>query len=419
MESFLTIAGVVTATLSLLAIAYFVFALERIRIGLMRSPRARAGLLLAPPDDALPSVCVVIPAHNEERVIHGAVQSVLSQDYPKIRLVCALDRCTDRTRAIIEEAAAGDDRVEIIEITQCPPDWAGKTNALRAAVESTHAARTSDLLLFVDADTELHPQCVRASVGLLLDRRLDLLSLLSTLSQEQWFERIVQPMTVLELLREHPLHRVNRERRKSSFANGQYMLFQRTSYEKLGGHERVKEALLEDLAFARALKNDGGRWGAFIAGEMLRCRMYGDWAAFRRGWKRIFIDSVHRRPKKLRQHAALMRTVYIALPLVSLAALTVGVCMLTTTEQSGFVPWFAAISGGVGVVLWLAALTVIYAGQGASLLYVLTSPIGAWLASGILCEAAADLEQNRGVSWGGRVYTNLIDHSRGTHASDA
>ncbi len=407
MDVAFNMAMAVLAALAIPTIVYFGVGVTRVWRALRSVPPARAGVAWAPPDEEAPSVCVIVPAHNEERVIEHVVSSILRQNYPKWRAVFALDRCTDRTKEIIREVSGGDSRIEIIEIDACPEDWAGKTNALRVGVRDSDGAAASELLLFVDADTDLHPDCIRATVGLMLKRELDLVSLLSTLSRERWYEKIVQPVAVLELMRQHPLHRVNRTHKPASFANGQFMLFRRASYEALGGHERVKEALLEDLAFARALKADGGRWGVFIAGQMLRCRMYGDWGAFRRGWKRIFIESSRRRPRKLRTFGMQIGLEYVVMPLATFAA--VGAGLLGVFTMPSAVVWATLGIGVTGLILWFLVAATIYASQGASVLWTFASPIGAWLLGMVLWEAARDLEENRGLSWGGRVYTNLMD----------
>lgn len=36
-----------------------------------------------------------------------------------------------------------------------------------------------------------------------------------------------------------------------AFANGQFILLTRAAYDKIGGHEAVKSAVLEDLELAR------------------------------------------------------------------------------------------------------------------------------------------------------------------------
>jgi glycosyltransferase involved in cell wall biosynthesis len=66
-------------------------------------------------------VCVVIPAHNESRVISALVRSLRAETYPDMRAVLALDRCTDDTAALARAQIADDRRFEIVEIDACPP----------------------------------------------------------------------------------------------------------------------------------------------------------------------------------------------------------------------------------------------------------------------------------------------------------
>ena len=54
----------------------------------------------------LPTMTVVIPAHNEERVAAACARSVLASDYPGLDVVFVLDRCTDGTRAALPSTAS-------------------------------------------------------------------------------------------------------------------------------------------------------------------------------------------------------------------------------------------------------------------------------------------------------------------------
>src|SRR5690606_35884036 len=142
--------------------------------------------------------------------------------------VFVLDRCTDDTERILRETLAADGggatsaldpRFTILTLTSCPADWAGKVHAIHRGVSDVPAARDADYLLFADADTVFHPSCVRATVALLQHRNLGMLSLLSTLTVHDWFERFVQPAASLELLRQYPLTRANHPTRPRAFAN--------------------------------------------------------------------------------------------------------------------------------------------------------------------------------------------------------
>ncbi|MEY4183449.1 MAG: hypothetical protein RLZZ217_2075, partial [Planctomycetota bacterium] len=84
----------------------------------------------------------------------------------------------------------------------------------------------------------------------------------------------MQPVAAVQLMKRYPLGRANRPVNPKPFANGQFMLFERSVYEGLGGHEAVKHALLEDLAFAWAVRRAGSRCGVFVADGMLVTSMY-------------------------------------------------------------------------------------------------------------------------------------------------
>ena len=155
-------------------------------------PTLRFGQTLAAADPPTGRVCVVVPAYNEARVIAGLVRSLRDETYPQARFVLALDRCTDDTAALARAEIAGDERFEIVEIDACPSDWAGKVHAVHAGVTRSRGAADAEYLLFADADTLFAPGCIASALALMRQRKLDLLSLLSTLTHDTWFERVVQ-----------------------------------------------------------------------------------------------------------------------------------------------------------------------------------------------------------------------------------
>jgi cellulose synthase/poly-beta-1,6-N-acetylglucosamine synthase-like glycosyltransferase len=402
------------------AVYWCVVLVQVIRTGLLL-PTARDGLGLASPNTGDgagaeggpgPRVCVVIPAHNERAMLGRLTRSLVAQDFTSLRVVFALDRCTDDSAAVVREAAGGDPRIEIVEITACPEDWAGKVHAIWSATRASEAARQAELLLFADADTVFDPGCVRACVALLRARGLDLLSLLSTLECHAWFEHIVQPAAGMELLRQYPPLRVNRATHARPFANGQFMLLRREAYERAGGHEAVKDELLEDIALARRVNWTGGRGGLFFADGMLKCRMYESWAQFRRGWKRIYVEGANRSPNRL---AALSRRLMITGVLLPTGSALGAAC--------GWPAWWATddplgvICGAAGAAGLCAMLLAQLAGArlgGSSLLGTLAYPLGAFLTAGILREASADLRTGRAIEWAGRAYVRMARERPGT-----
>lgn len=393
---------------SLAASVYYGVVLYRVIRAGRTVPTARRGLDVPAPEGGWPSLCIVVPAHNEEDVIGELIDSLCAQDYPDLHVVLALDRCTDATETLARARIDGDDRFEIVTIEHCPDDWAGKVHAAHQGVMRSRGAAGAALLLFTDADTVFDPTLCRASVGLMRERDLSMLSLLSQLTTEHWYERIVQPAATFELIREYPLDVINRAERPRAFANGQFMLFTREIYDDIGGHERVHDRLLEDLAFARELTRrreelGNPRWGVFVGAGLLRCKMYRSWDAFRRGWKRIFTEAAGRRPGHLRKWSRRQWLTGGLLPPVSMLATLAGVLAMTSGWDSdlGLV---LVVLGALGVVSFTLAMIQIYAQQGIALGWIVLFPVGTFLSASIQAEAGRDLTAGRKTVWGGREY---------------
>lgn len=361
--------------------------------------RAPEGLALPRPDPA-PRVSVIVPAHNEQDHAPRAARSILASDWPALELVFVLDRCTDGTRAALEPIAAADRRLRIVDNHDCPPGWAGKCNAAR--VGARHA--TGDLLLFTDADVEFHPDLLRATVALLRQRGLSLLSLLASPRVRHWFEAVVQPVAAVKLMRMYPFSRVNHPTNPRAFANGQFLLFERSMYERLGGHAIVRDDLLEDIAFARRVRDAGGRGGIATAEHLMSVEMYETAAEFHRGWKRIYLEAAERNPSRLKALALEQFTCGAALPLAALAALLAGAAWRGPALGLEPLASVTMLLGTASLVAFLVVAGWLHAQCKAPVAASVFHPIGAWIVSHCLFEAATDLDARRPVRWGGREY---------------
>ena len=351
-------------------------------------PTIREGLTLPVPDNVL--VSIVVPAHNEERVIDKCAQSLRNQSHSNIQMIFVLDRCTDRTLDILQDHASDDDRITLIEIDDCPKDWAGKCNAGKIGA----AKATGDWLLFTDADTDFDPQLVRCAVASATKRKASLLSILSTLTITKNYERIVQPIASTCLLRNFPVDRINSDTRTRPFANGQFLLFSRSIYDSIGGHDAVKDDLLEDIAFARVVHKSGAKVQVLFADGLLKCSMYPTFLAFRNGWKRIYIESCNRRIHKLKQNANTIIITGNILPAVGVAGIIVG----QITSPALFWTSIASLLTSAMVIAWL------YRFSRAPMIFAIFAPIGALVVAKLFRDAARMLERREPVCWGGKQY---------------
>lgn len=367
---------------------------------------AEDGLAISAPQ---PPVIVVVPAHNEEGVIAGLISSLRGQDYPDFRVALALDRCTDNTLSVALDTISADERFEIVEVSECPRDWAGKVHAIHSALASRTLAQ-DQLLIFADADTVFDPSCIRSCVGLLQDRKLDALTLLSTLTFDRGFERRVQAPASMELLVRYPPRKASREHRRRPFANGQFILIRKSAYEAIGAHAAFREELLEDLAIARALWREKLKVHVIRAGRMLTCRMYPDPIAFDRGWTRIFIEAAKRKPRRLRNWAFGTTVRGFIEPLGSFLGLAASLVVLTQGLSPW--PWMFALAAGVsalGLVVWAGAIHRFLVLGGVRswwkrLAIVLWWPVGSLQLAGLLRRAASNLRSGVPTGWAGRSY---------------
>lgn len=108
------------------------------------------------PDERLPTVTLIIAAHDEEAVIEEKLSNSLALDYPSDRLsiVVASDGSTDRTNAIVQSFSRSGIRLE--EITP----RGGKTRALNAVVPRAQG----EITVLSDANTMFRPDAIRKLV---------------------------------------------------------------------------------------------------------------------------------------------------------------------------------------------------------------------------------------------------------------
>jgi len=107
--------------------------------------------------DALPSVSVVAPAFNEERMIDRVLASLVALDYPRYEIVVVDDGSTDATHA---RASAWARRAGAVPIRVLSQRNAGKASALNLGIR----AAAGELVLCIDTDSALEPSALRAAV---------------------------------------------------------------------------------------------------------------------------------------------------------------------------------------------------------------------------------------------------------------
>ena len=104
-------------------------------------------------------LAVVVPAHDEERLIAACIASLRAQSYPSelYRIVVVADNCSDRTAEVAQAAGAD------VMVRTSALDARGKGQALRWAMDAIlSAAAPPDAVVVVDADSVCAPGMLSA-----------------------------------------------------------------------------------------------------------------------------------------------------------------------------------------------------------------------------------------------------------------
>ncbi len=218
-----------------------------------------------------PLISVLIPARNEEENIETCLKSLQKQDYPNFSVLVLDDNSTDSTAELVEGMAAKDERIRLIKGEPLPEGWAGKPFACHQLAEKARGS----WLLFIDADTTHAPHMLRSTLAIALELKPSLLSGFPRQMAESLPEKIAMPLMYFATMIWLPLWWLHRSKEpRPSLAIGQFLLFPREEYWRIGGHMAVKDRILEDIWLGVETVRHGGRHIAIDLSAVFYCRMY-------------------------------------------------------------------------------------------------------------------------------------------------
>ncbi|MDH5695383.1 MAG: glycosyltransferase [Dehalococcoidia bacterium] len=218
-----------------------------------------------------PLVSVLIPARDEEANIEVCLKSLQNQDYPNFEILVLDDDSSDNTANIVEQMASEDNRIQLIRSGPLPEGWVGKPFA---CYQLAQRARGS-WLLFVDADTIHAPHMLRSVLTLALKFKPALLSGFPRQLANSLAQKVAIPVLYFVIMSWLPLWWLHRSKKpKPSLAIGQFLLFPREEYWRIGGHKTVKSRIMEDVWLGVEINRHGGRHIAIDLSPVVSCNMY-------------------------------------------------------------------------------------------------------------------------------------------------
>ena len=195
-------------------------------------------------------VSVVIPARNEEATL-PVLLAFLSQGSGRLREVIVVDdSSTDRTADVAREFGA-----TILASGPLPEGWRGKTWACHQGAQ----AASGRVLLFLDADTWLEPGGL-AKILATYASGGGVLSIGPYHAVQKPYEQLCAFFNLVMHVGMGAFTVFGKALPCGLF--GQMLMLERADYLRVGGHEAVKDRVLENLALARRFR---------AAGVPLRC----------------------------------------------------------------------------------------------------------------------------------------------------
>jgi glycosyltransferase involved in cell wall biosynthesis len=309
-------------------------------------------------------------------------------------LIAVDDRSTDGTGAILDAIADGDGRLSVVHIDELPAGWLGKTNALHVAAVTTSAP----WLLFTDADVLFEPESLRRAIALAEREAIDHLAIVPDILTESAAERIFVAMFILMFNAYSPPRKVGDRRSKVAAGVGAFNLVRAEAFRAIGGFQRLRLSVDEDMRLGQALKFAGYRGAVALGKGMVAVRWQVGLGGMILGLEKNFFAGAEYR-------LALVAVGVIGLVVVGIAphvALFVG-------------PWWTRAISALGIGAIALILAMIRRQGGVAWYHALLLPIGAVACIVALLRSATLAVKHRGIRWRDHHYPldELRAHVRG------
>lgn len=140
-----------------------------------------------------PTVTVLVPAHNEGIIIERTLNSLQKSNYPKSKMdiIVVNDGSTDNTSQIVRNyiARQAEQKKPGFKITLVDQDNGGKADALNNGIKNY---ATGTLVMCLDGDSMVHPDCIKNAVQYFRDPKTAALASNVTIVENQTLLGLVQ-----------------------------------------------------------------------------------------------------------------------------------------------------------------------------------------------------------------------------------
>lgn len=187
------------------------------------------------------NLSVIIPARNETVNLEILLNSLTIQSIPPGEIIVVDDHSEDTTPDIASKAG-----FRVVRSQSLPEEWAGKPWACwQGAMKAS-----GEILLFLDADTRVHPDGIQRLLAT-YHRTGGLLSVQPFHHMERWYERLAAVFNIISLAGMNAFTLLG-NRIKPIGAFGPCNMCLKKDYFNVGGHKVVRGDILESLGLGKA-----------------------------------------------------------------------------------------------------------------------------------------------------------------------
>ena len=197
-------------------------------------------------------VSVLIPARNEEINIKRCLYSLIDQSYKNLEIIVLDDDSDDQTYNVVKIISKNYESIKLVKGESKTGGWTGKNWACHQLSKYANG----DFLLFVDADTKLQKNTIAETVNEMNNNDVDLISLFPNRITNTAIDKVISVTIGWFIFSCLPIIFSNKNPIFSS-AFGQYLLFRKGAYFSIGGHESIKDKILDDFELGRLLTKKG------------------------------------------------------------------------------------------------------------------------------------------------------------------
>jgi glycosyltransferase involved in cell wall biosynthesis len=315
------------------------------------------------------AVSVIVPARNEARDVEACLRSLLASKGVDLEVIAVDDRSTDETGAVMEALHEPGVQYAVEHVRELPAGWLGKPHAMARGA----ALATGEWLLFTDADVVFAEDTLARALAYIESERADFLLVMPTAVIKSVGEAMMLPFLYVLAIWGPRLWRVADPQSRDAVGMGAFSLMRRATYERVGGWERLRMEVIEDIRMGYLIKQAGFASRVATGRNLVRIRWArGTWGVVDNLTKNVFAAFRFRIGRMIA--GAMATAVMCLLPFAGLVAGAAGdrawlwpslvsVAMLATLywRYRRF-----ADPNGVRTVLWLltfpaAAVVFVYA----------------------------------------------------------